>query len=96
MKFHTAAKSFKCDHPGCNNAYKSVKVDLEDHEAVHLNSEALPMYGEVLRQDLYHEAVADVAHRKACAQRPELHCLRAPLPQEGEAAAALGHCAWGP
>ncbi|CAE7942860.1 ZNF845 [Symbiodinium necroappetens] len=35
VSFHTAAKSFKCDHPGCNKAYKR-KVDLEDHKAVHL------------------------------------------------------------
>lgn len=35
VSFHTAAKSFKCDHPGCSKAYKR-KVDLEDHKAVHL------------------------------------------------------------
>ncbi|CAE7505018.1 ZNF845 [Symbiodinium microadriaticum] len=29
------SRSFKCDHPGCNKAYKR-KVDLEDHKAVHL------------------------------------------------------------
>ncbi|CAE7025495.1 unnamed protein product [Symbiodinium natans] len=35
VNYHTAAKTFECDHPGCRKAYKR-KVDLEDHKAVHL------------------------------------------------------------